>query len=227
MSGNLPFAYPLEQSARLYLQVLGSLICGKPIGFHVNLFPDASRTLNCPLPTEFTNNKSHSVRAYRGLRRFKCSRRPRVPVHVEAFSFRQCRKPEVAWMVMSCLEVETNEVPPYGWRDHLHGPCGRSVENTSKSTLRFPQGTPVMQIPNPNPTSTARHEENSSHTSHPSYSVTSGFITKVPCVCKALVDVCGLSLPARSGASSTGPLNFAMYPERAVGLIFIPFSARR
>jgi len=54
VSGNLPFAYPLEQRARLHLQVLGSLICGKPIGFHVNLFPGASRTLNCPLPTEFT-----------------------------------------------------------------------------------------------------------------------------------------------------------------------------
>ncbi len=36
--GNLPFAYPLEQRARLYLQVLGSLICGKPFCFHVSLF---------------------------------------------------------------------------------------------------------------------------------------------------------------------------------------------
>ena len=54
MRGNLSLAYPLEQRARLHLQVLGSLICGKPFGFHVNLFLDASRTLNCPLPTEFT-----------------------------------------------------------------------------------------------------------------------------------------------------------------------------
>ena len=38
MRGNLSFAYPLEQCARLHLQVLGSLICGKPFGFHVILF---------------------------------------------------------------------------------------------------------------------------------------------------------------------------------------------
>jgi len=50
--GNLSFACPLEQRARLYLQVLGSLICGKPFGFHVNLFPDASRTLNRLLSTK-------------------------------------------------------------------------------------------------------------------------------------------------------------------------------
>ena len=36
--GNLSFAYPLEQCARLHLQVLGSLICGKPFCFHVSLF---------------------------------------------------------------------------------------------------------------------------------------------------------------------------------------------
>jgi hypothetical protein len=52
--GNLSFAYPLEQCARLYLQVLCGLICGKPFGFHVNPFLDASRTLNRPLPKEFT-----------------------------------------------------------------------------------------------------------------------------------------------------------------------------
>ena len=38
MRGDLPFAYPLEQRARLHLQVLGSLICRKPFCFHVNLF---------------------------------------------------------------------------------------------------------------------------------------------------------------------------------------------
>ena len=38
VSGNLPFAYPLEQRARLYLQVLGGLNCGKPFCFHVSLF---------------------------------------------------------------------------------------------------------------------------------------------------------------------------------------------
>ena len=38
MRGNLSFAYPLEQCARLHLQVLGSLICGKPFCFHVSLF---------------------------------------------------------------------------------------------------------------------------------------------------------------------------------------------
>ena len=38
MRGNLSFTYPLEQRARLHLQVLGCLICGKPFGFHVNLF---------------------------------------------------------------------------------------------------------------------------------------------------------------------------------------------
>ena len=42
-----------------------------------------------------------------------------------------------------------------------------------------------------------------------------------------LLSVCGLSLRALTGASSTGPLNFAMYPERAVGLIFIPFSRQQ
>jgi hypothetical protein len=85
----------------------------------------------------------------------------------------------------------------------------------------------VLQISNSYPTRTARHKEYSLHTSHPSHSVTSGFITKVPRVCEERVDVCGLSLRALTGASSTGPLNFAMYPERAVGLIFIPFSASR
>jgi hypothetical protein len=60
-----------------------------------------------------------------------------------------------------------------------------------------------------------------------SYSGVSGFIVKCPRVCEELVDVCGLSLRALTGASSIGPLNFAMYPERAVGLIFIPFSASR
>jgi hypothetical protein len=55
----------------------------------------------------------------------------------------------------------------------------------------------------------------------------SGFIAKLARVCEALVDVCGLSLRAIVGAFSDGPLNFAMYPERAVGLIFIPFSASR
>ena len=38
MCGDLVFAYPLEQRARPHLQVLGSLICGKPFGFHVSLF---------------------------------------------------------------------------------------------------------------------------------------------------------------------------------------------
>ena len=38
MRRNLVFAYPLEQRARPYLKVLGSLICGKPFGFHVSLF---------------------------------------------------------------------------------------------------------------------------------------------------------------------------------------------
>jgi archaellum biogenesis ATPase FlaH len=85
----------------------------------------------------------------------------------------------------------------------------------------------MSQGPNTYVTSTATHKEYLHHTSHPSYSVTSGFITKVLRVCEALVDVCGLSLRAFTGASSTGPLNFAMYPERAVGLIFIPFSASR
>jgi hypothetical protein len=56
----------------------------------------------------------------------------------------------------------------------------------------------------------------------------SGFIAKVPRVCEALVDVCGLSLRALlTGDSSTGPLNFAMYPERAVGLILILFSSSK
>lgn len=129
---------------------------------------------------------------------------------------------------MSCLEPEANEVPPYGCRDHLHRPCRRCVENTSGTTIRFPQGSPVLQIPNPYPTSTARHKEYSPHTSHPSYSGVSGFIAKVPRVWEALVELCGLSLRASlTGASSAGLANFAMYPERAVGLIFIPFSASR
>ena len=38
VSGNLSFAYPLEQRARLHLQVLRGLNCGKPFGFHVSLF---------------------------------------------------------------------------------------------------------------------------------------------------------------------------------------------
>ncbi|MGB7546449.1 MAG: hypothetical protein WBM14_01760, partial [Terracidiphilus sp.] len=83
------------------------------------------------------------------------------------------------------------------------------------------------QIPNPYPTLTARHKEYSRHTSHPSYSGMSGFIAKVPRVCEELVDVCGLSLRALTGASSTGPLNFAIYSERAVGLILIPFSSSK
>ena len=58
------------------------------------------------------------------------------------------------------------------------------------------------------------------------YSVTSGFIAKCPRVCEALVEVCGLSLRAPlTGASSTGPANFARYPERAVELILTPFSS--
>ena len=53
--GNLSFAYPLEQRARLYLQVLGSLICGKPFCFHqVNPFPDAFCIQNSLPPTEST-----------------------------------------------------------------------------------------------------------------------------------------------------------------------------
>jgi hypothetical protein len=36
--GNLSFTYPLEQRARLHLQVLRSFNCGKPFGFHVSLF---------------------------------------------------------------------------------------------------------------------------------------------------------------------------------------------
>ena len=38
MRGNLSFTYPLEQRARLHLQVLRSFNCGKPFGFHVSLF---------------------------------------------------------------------------------------------------------------------------------------------------------------------------------------------
>ena len=112
-------------------------------------------------------------------------------------------------------------------RGHRYSPHQRRVEHNPGTTIRFPQGITVLQIPNSYPTSTARHKEYSSHTSHPSYSVTSGFITRVLCVCEELVDVCGLSLRALTEASSTGPLNFAMYPERAVGLIFIPFSPSR
>ena len=57
---------------------------------------------------------------------------------------------------------------------------------------------------------------------------TSGFIAKVPRVCEALVELCGLSLRAPlTGASSIGPLNFAMYPERAVELILTPFSSSK
>ena len=53
--GNLPFAYPLEQCARLHLQVLGSLICGKPFCFHhVSPFPDAFCIQNSLPPTEST-----------------------------------------------------------------------------------------------------------------------------------------------------------------------------
>ena len=79
----------------------------------------------------------------------------------------------------------------------------------------------------PQSTLTSCYKEYSRHVSYPSYSVTSGFITKVLRVCEELVDVWGLSLRALTEASSTGPLNFAMYPERTVGLIFIPFSASR
>ncbi len=38
MCGDLSFAYPLEQCARLHLQVLRGLNCGKPFCFHVSLF---------------------------------------------------------------------------------------------------------------------------------------------------------------------------------------------
>ncbi len=41
--GNFSFACPLQQCARLDLQVLRSLVCGEPFGFHVQSpFPDAS-----------------------------------------------------------------------------------------------------------------------------------------------------------------------------------------
>ena len=102
-------------------------------------------------------------------------------------------------------------------RGHPYKPCQRCVEHCV--------GSPVLQIPNS--MRAARYKSHSCHISHPSYSVTSGFITKVPRVCEELVDVCGLSLRALTEAFSTGPLNFAMYPERAVGLIFIPFSPSR
>jgi len=69
--GNLSFAYPLEQRARLYLQVLGSLICGKPFCFHVSLFPDASCILNRLLSTELTKT-NHILFVHREkLRLFK------------------------------------------------------------------------------------------------------------------------------------------------------------
>jgi hypothetical protein len=84
-----------------------------------------------------------------------------------------------------------------------------------------------MQSSNPYSTSTSRHEEYSRHASHLSYSGLSGFIAKVLWGCEEFVDGCGLSLRGLTGVSSIGPLNFAMYPERAVGLIFIPFSASR
>ena len=58
--------------------------------------------------------------------------------------------------VISCLEPEANEVPPYGYRDHLHRPSRRCVENIAGTTNRFPQSNPVLQISNSYPTSTAR-----------------------------------------------------------------------
>ena len=96
--------------------------------------------------------------------------------------------------------------------------------STTQPTIRF-GASPILQTLNA--TLAARHKSHSHQTPPLTYSGTSGFITKVPRVCEALVDVCGLSLRALTEASSTGPLNFAMYPERAVGLIFIPFSPSR
>jgi len=48
---------------------------------------------------------------------------------------------------------------------------------------------PVLRLPTTYATSTARHKEHSRHTSLHCYSVTSGFITKVPRVCEALVEL--------------------------------------
>ena len=106
-------------------------------------------------------DRSHSVRAYRGWRPFRCPRRLRVTIHVLVFSRRQRRKPEVAWTVMSSFEGETNEVPRHGCRDSLHRPSRRCVENIAKTTNRFPQGAPMLQIANQ--ASTARYKENSRH----------------------------------------------------------------
>jgi hypothetical protein len=85
----------------------------------------------------------------------------------------------------------------------------------------------MLQYLNPYAISSARHKEYSRHASYLSYSGLSGFIAKCPRVWEELVELCGLSLRGLTGASSIGPLNFVMYPERAVGLIFIPFSASR
>ena len=181
MRGNLSFTHPLEQRARLHLQVLRSFNCGKPFGFHLSPF---SRSGNV------------GSRRLRGrLGRALCRKRTRF-LHMVA-----------AITVADLLEdvPRTLPEPPFDFR-------------SAPRNCKFPT---------PYPTSTARHKECSSHTSHPSYSGVSGFIAKVPRVCEALVELCGLSLRALTGAPSTGPLNFAMYPERAVGLIFIPFSPSR
>ena len=106
-------------------------------------------------------DRSHSVRAYRGWRLFRCPRRLRVTIHVLVFTHRQHRKPEVAWTVISCLEPETNEVSQYGCRDHLHRPSRRCVDNIAGITNRFPQGNPMLQIANQS--STVRYKENSRH----------------------------------------------------------------
>lgn len=161
MCGEPSFAYPLEQRARLHLQVLGSFICRKPFGFHVNLFSRSGNT---------------------GSRRL-CGRLCRV--------LREKRTQFLHLVSSDC-----------------HQTLSRNDGHSTNAAI------------------TAHHKAHSRHTLPSSYSVTSGFITKCPRVCEALVGVCVLSLRAPfTGASSTCLVNFIRYPERAVELILTPFSS--
>ena len=151
VSGNLPFAYPPEQRARLCLQVLGSLICGKPIGFHVNLFPDASRTLNRLLSTESTRTNHilfvHIENCGSSIAHGDCvspcmlrfsrsgnagSRRLRGRLY-RVLSRKQTKFLHMVAAITSAdlLEVVSSILP--------------------KTSIRFPQGTRCWRFPTPTP----------------------------------------------------------------------------
>jgi len=89
-----------------------------------------------------------------------------------------------------------------------------------QNTIRFPQGTSALQISNPYPRSLPVTKSiRAIHRTFLQRRVC--FIEKVPRVCEALVELCGLlSVPLPELPQPA--TQFRHVPERAVGLIFIP-----